>query len=185
MKIFWCGKWNCFHFSKSFPMWHRACQDAFNRMQLARTMKRKMTVGIHSSKWTRSSMFLFARRKSTHEYGILRSRCNRKTPLVISRDSIIRPFFLAPFSPLSWSLSLDLKEFWVSYRTKKPYNILASYLFEKALVPSKSKFLPVFHALTVCDTTSFSAGHGIAKILTIDFLPFFFYWNEVFLLLKP
>ena len=32
----------------------------------------------------------------------------------------------------------------------------------------------------------FSAGHGIAKILTIDFLPFFCcYWNEVFLLLKP
>ena len=101
-------------------------------------------------------MFLLARRKSTHEYGSLCSRCSRKTPLVISRDSNICRFFLAPFSPLSWSLEkqayLDLKEFWVSYRTEKPYNILASYLFEKALVPSKSKFLPVFHALTVCDT---------------------------------
>ena len=138
-----------------------------------------MTVGIHSSKWTRSSMFLFARRKSTHEYGSLCCRCSRKTPLAISRDSKIRPFFLAPFSPLSWSLEkqayLDLKEFWVSYRTKKPYNILASYLFEKALVPSKSKFLPVFHALTVCDTTSFSAGHGIARILNIDFFAIFFF----------
>ena len=101
-------------------------------------------------------MFLLARRKSTPEYGSLCSRCSRKTPLVISRDSNICPFFLAPFSPLSWSLEkqayLDLKEFWVSYRTEKPYNILASYLFEKALGPSKSKFLPVFHALTVCDT---------------------------------
>ena len=92
----------------------------------------------------------------THEDGSLCSRCSRKTPLVISRNSNIGPFFLAPFSPLSWSLEkqayLDFNEFWVSYRTKKPYNILGSYLFEKALVPSKSKFLPVFHALTVCDT---------------------------------
>ena len=46
---------------------------------------------------------------------------------------------------------------------KKPHNILPTYLFAKALVPSKLKFLPVVHALTVCDTTSFSAGHGIAK----------------------
>ena len=41
----------------------------------------------------------------------------------------------------------------------------STYLFAKALVPSKSKFLLVFHALTVCDTTSFSAGNEIAKIL--------------------
>ena len=103
----------------------------------------------------------------------------RKTPLVISRNSNMRPFLLAPFSPLSWSLEkaayLDLKEFWVPYRTKKPYNILGSYLSEKALVPFKSKFLPVFHALTVCDTTSLSAGHRIDKIRNIDFLPFFFW----------
>ena len=76
--------------------------------------------------------------------------------MIISRNSNMRPFLLAPFSPLPWSLEkqayLDLKEFWVSYRTEKPYNILASYLFEKALGPSKSKFLPIFHALTVCDT---------------------------------
>ena len=50
---------------------------------------------------------------------------------------------------------------------EKIHNILPTYLFAKALVPSKSKFLLVFHALTVCDTTSFSAGHGIAKILKI------------------
>ena len=90
----------------------------------------------------------------------------------------MRPFLLAPFSPLSWSLEkqayLDLKEFWVSYRKEKPHNILGSYLSEKALVPFKSKFLPVFYVLTVCDTTSLSAGHGIDKILNIDFLTFFF-----------
>ena len=36
-------------------------------------------------------------------------------------------------------------------------------LFAKALD------LTVLHALTVCDTTSFSAGHGIAKILDMAF----------------
>ena len=56
---------------------------------------------------------------------------------------------------------------------KKKHNILATYLFAKALVPSKSKFLPVLYALTVCDTTSFTAGHEIAKILNIDFCHFF------------
>ena len=100
----------------------------------------------------------------------------------------MRLFLLAPFSPLPWSLEkqayLDLKEFWVSYRKKKPYNILGRYLSEKALVSFKSKFLPVLYVLTVCDTTSLSAGHGIDKILNIDFLTFFF-GNEVFLLLKP
>ena len=54
---------------------------------------------------------------------------------------------------------------------KKTHNILPTYLFAKALVPSKSKFLLVFHALTVCGTTSPSAGHGIAKIL--NFFAFF------------
>ena len=54
---------------------------------------------------------------------------------------------------------------------KKTHNILPTYLFAKALMPSKSKFLLVFHALTVYGTTSFSAGHGIAKIL--KFFAFF------------
>ena len=40
-------------------------------------------------------------------------------------------------------------------------------LFAKALD------LPVLHALTVCDTTSFSAGHGIAQILDMVFATFF------------
>ena len=40
-------------------------------------------------------------------------------------------------------------------------------LFAKALG------LPVLHALTVCDTTSFSAGHGVAKILDMAFAIFF------------
>ena len=65
-------------------------------------------------------------------------------------------------------------------------NILPTYLFAKALVPSELKFLPVVHALTVCDTTSFSAGHGIAKILNRDFGQFFFLIERKYcFLLKP
>ena len=185
MKIFWCGKWNCFHFSKSFPMWHRACRDAFNRMQLDRTMKRKMTVGIHSTKWTRSSMFLFARRKSTHEYGSLCSRCSRKTLLVISRDSIIRPFFLAPFSPLSWSLSLDLKEFWVSYRTKKTLQHLSQLSLLKASCSIQievSTCLPCPNSVWYNFLLRWSSN---CQNTDQRFFAIFFYWDEVFLLLKP
>ena len=69
-------------------------------------------------------------------------------------------------------------EFWVSCGTKNTHNILATYLFARAFVPSKSKFLPLFHALTVCDTTSFSAGHEIAKIVNMDFCKFVSYWRK-------
>ena len=177
LKMFWRRKWNCFHFSKSFAIrWQRSCRDTFYRMKLDRMMKRKMPLGILSSKRTRSSMLLFAWRRSRHKNDSSCSWCSRKWSLV-SHDSNFCPFFLAPFSPLSWSLeeqaNLDLKEFWVSYG-KKNHNIPATYLFKKALVPSKLKFLPLFHALTVCDTTSLSAGHEIAKILNMDFCQFFF-----------
>ena len=54
--------------------------------------------------------------------------------------------------------TLDLKELWVYYGTRKNHRILLAHLFAKALGPSKSKSLPIFHALTGCDTTSFFAG---------------------------
>ena len=38
-------------------MSHRSCRDAYNRMKLDRIMKGKMTIGIYSSKRTRSDMF--------------------------------------------------------------------------------------------------------------------------------
>ena len=46
----------------------------------------------------------------------------------------------------------------VSYGTRKNHRILVVHLFAKALGPSKSKCLPIFHALAGCDTTSFFAG---------------------------
>ena len=54
----------------------------------------------------------------------------------------------------------DLKELWVSYGTGKNHKILPANLFAKALGPTKSKCLPIFPALTGCDTTSFFAGYG-------------------------
>ena len=56
--------------------------------------------------------------------------------------------------------TLDLKELWVSYETGKNHRILPAHLFAKALGPPKSKRLPIFHALTGCDTTSFFAVYG-------------------------
>ena len=70
--------------------------------------------------------------------------------------------FFAPFPRLSCSLTqahLYLREFFVSYGTG---NILPTLYPELAFGPSNSTFLLVFHALTVCDTASFSADHRIA-----------------------
>ena len=55
-------------------------------------------------------------------------------------------------------------------RKKNPQHHTRSSLC-KGPWPSKLKFLAAFHALKVCDTTSF-VGHEIAKVLSIDF-PFF------------
>ena len=56
--------------------------------------------------------------------------------------------------------TLSLEELWVSYGTGKGHKVLPAHLFAKALGSSKSRCLPLFHALTGCDTTSFFAGHG-------------------------
>jgi len=50
--------------------------------------------------------------------------------------------------------TLDVKELWVSYGTRKNHRILLAHLF------AKSKCVPIFHALTGCNTTSFFAGYG-------------------------
>ena len=104
----------------------------------------------------------------------------------VSHDLNFHPFFLAPFSPLSWGLVeqayLDLKEFWLSYRTKDNPQHPSPLSLCKG---PKSKFFPVFHALIVRDTTSFSAGYGIAIYWTKIFAHFLLikmkyccYWNH-------
>ena len=72
-------------------------------------------------------------------------------------------FFFASFSPSILEPRgtglFKLEGILVVLKGKKTQHP-STYLFAKALVPSKSMFLP---ALTVRDTTSFSAGHGIAN----------------------
>ena len=85
--------------SRCFAMWHKSCRDTLNRMRqdADRMMKRKMSVEIHSSKRTRSGMFLFPRRGSGQENVSSCSWRSRKYSLG-SHDSNFRNFFLAPFS---------------------------------------------------------------------------------------
>ena len=87
-----------------------------------------------------------------------------QTRFTLSRffSRFLFPTILEPGTGL-FRLERNLNVTW----DKKTHNILPTYLFAKALVPSKSKFLLLFHALTVCDTISFSARRGISKILKI------------------
>ena len=57
-------------------------------------------------------------------------------------------------------VTVNLEELWVSYGTGKSHKVLLTHLFAKALGTSKSRYLPLFHALMGCDTTSFFNGHG-------------------------
>ena len=50
--------------------------------------------------------------------------------------------------------TLNLEELWVSYVTDKSHKVLPAHLFAKAFGSSKSRSLPLFHALTGFDTTS-------------------------------
>ena len=56
--------------------------------------------------------------------------------------------------------SLGIKELWVSFGTGKNHKIVPTHRYASALGPVRSKSLPIFHALTGSDTTSFFARHG-------------------------
>ena len=77
---------------------------------------------------------------------------------------------------LSWSLEqgyLDLKECSDSCETEKSY----PHSLQRPFV-HLNRNASLIHALTVCDTSSFSAGHedhGMAKILKMDFANIFSY----------
>ena len=51
-------------------------------------------------------------------------------------------------------------EVWVSFGTGKAFRFLAAHQMARALGPDKAQALPMFHALTGCDTVSCFAGHG-------------------------
>jgi hypothetical protein len=51
-------------------------------------------------------------------------------------------------------------EMWVSFGTGKSFRFLAAHEIAQAPSPEKAHALPMFHALTGCDTVSCFAGHG-------------------------
>ena len=56
--------------------------------------------------------------------------------------------------------TLGIKELWVSFGTGKNHKILPTHRYISALDSVRSRSLPIFHALTASDTTSFFARHG-------------------------
>ena len=51
-------------------------------------------------------------------------------------------------------------ELWLAFGTGKSFRYLAAHEISATLGPEKARALPVFHALTGCDTVSSFAGHG-------------------------
>ena len=51
-------------------------------------------------------------------------------------------------------------ELWLAFGTGKNFRYIAAHELVACLGPEKSKSLPVFHAITGCDTVSAFAGHG-------------------------
>ena len=51
-------------------------------------------------------------------------------------------------------------QLWLAFGTGKKFRYLAAHEMTAALGPQKALALPMFHALTGCDTVSSFAGHG-------------------------
>ena len=53
-----------------------------------------------------------------------------------------------------------IDELWLAFGTGKKFRYIAAHELYASLGPEKSKSLPVFHAITGCDTVSAFAGRG-------------------------
>ena len=58
-------------------------------------------------------------------------------------------------------------ELWLAFGTGKCFRYLAAHEIAAGLGPEKAQVLPMFHALTGCDTASSFAGHGKKTAWTI------------------
>ena len=58
-------------------------------------------------------------------------------------------------------------ELWLAFGTGKSFRYLAAHEIAAGLGPEKAQALPMFHALTGCDTASSFAGHGKKTAWTI------------------
>ena len=62
---------------------------------------------------------------------------------------------------------VSLNELWIAFGVGKQFQYIAAHEIFASLGPSKSLTLPMFHALTGCDTVSFFHGKG-EKICLAD-----------------
>ena len=83
----------------------------------------------------------------------------QKHSIIIIRTSDTDVVVLA----FSLSQQLGAKELWTSFETGKHFRFIAIHDIVSKLGPDKCKALPVFHAITGCDTVSFIAGRGKLK----------------------
>ena len=56
--------------------------------------------------------------------------------------------------------ALNISDLWIGFGCGKSYRDIPVHEIHNALGPQKSLALPLFHALTGCDTTSAFLGHG-------------------------
>ena len=61
---------------------------------------------------------------------------------------------------------VEVSELWIMFGTGKNQRMLPIHEIAKKLGQEKSQSLPLFHALTGCDTTSFFLGHGKKRAWT-------------------
>lgn len=59
-----------------------------------------------------------------------------------------------PYFPLA------VDELWIAFGTGNNFRYLAVHQYALAMGPDKARALPIFHAITGCDTVSFFAGRG-------------------------
>ena len=55
---------------------------------------------------------------------------------------------------------LNVKSLWIAFGTGKQFRYIAVHELSRSLGPHKSRVLPLFHAITGCDTVSSFAGRG-------------------------
>ena len=83
---------------------------------------------------------------------------------VLSKPPLLDPDTLSPCTEADTRLLLHANragyELWLAFGTRKHFRYLACHEMAIALRTRKAQALPMFHALTGCDTVSSFVGHG-------------------------
>ena len=62
--------------------------------------------------------------------------------------------------PISVAITVPTNELWITYGSGKNVQNIPAHSIAMLLGPDKASTLPMFHALTGCDTVSFFGGRG-------------------------